>query len=573
MIQHFKRKFQVTDEGAHGLLKASFLSLCVYIVSMFPVMIIMFVGDMLLSGNKHESWLYIVSAVVTLIALAIALAIEYESTYNATYKESACLRIGIAKRLKSLPLSFFSKRNLSDLSQSIMSDVETIEHAISHSIPKIYAIYFFLPLLSVMLMAGNVWLGLAVIAPNILRFLVLPLYKRQVERGNKKFYKVLREQSEKFQEVIELNQEIKGFNLSQDIKRNLYEKMDYSERMHLLAEVGNVQVMGLSSLFSFISLGVVLVVGTQLLATGSITMLYLLGYMLAAIKVKEIVDISNESTLEILFVAPRVANLKEINETAVQEGVEVELKSFDVDLTHVGFAYDKDTPVLSDVSFAAKQGEVTALVGVSGCGKTTLLKLISRLYDYDSGHICVDGKDIKGISTDSLFDKTSIVFQDVTLFNSSIKENIRIGKLDATDDEVRHAAQLANCMEFIDRLPDGFNSTIGENGVELSGGERQRLSIARAFLKDAPILILDEIAASLDIENERKIQESLSRLIENKTVVVISHRLKSVETVDKIVVLNDGKVEAVGTHTELLKTSATYKNLIEKSKLAEEFVY
>ena len=229
--------------------------------------------------------------------------------------------------------------------------------------------------------------------------------------------------------------------------------------------------------------------------------------------------------------------------------------------------------MLKDVSFEARQGEVTALVGASGSGKSTLLRLISRLYDYDHGKILLDGRDLMSISTDSLFGEISIVFQDVKLFNNSVLENIRIGKLTATDEEVIEAAKLANCMDFIEKLPEGFHSFIGENGAELSGGERQRLSIARAFLKDAPILILDEIAANLDIENERKIQESLSRLARKKTVIVISHRLKSIEHADKIVVLKDGVVESSGTHEELLEHSPTYRNLIEKTRLAEEFVY
>lgn len=246
---------------------------------------------------------------------------------------------------------------------------------------------------------------------------------------------------------------------------------------------------------------------------------------------------------------------------------------FDIVFKNVAFSYEDDNEVLKDISFTAKQGEVTALVGASGSGKTSILRLISRLYDYDKGEILIDGKDIKNISTDSLFKKTSIVFQDVTLFNTSILENIRIGKKDASDEEVKRAAIFANCMDFIEKLPKGFDTVIGENGAELSGGERQRLSIARAFLKDAPILILDEISASLDVDNEKKIQESLNKLIKDKTVIIISHRLKSIENVDKIVILENGYVESIGGHKELLGKSKLYNDLLEKTRLAEEFVY
>ena len=320
-------------------------------------------------------------------------------------------------------------------------------------------------------------------------------------------------------------------------------------------------------------MAVVIVVGINLLIQNEITLLYFIGYIIAAIKIKEIFDISKEGTLEMFYIEPAIKRIKEMKCVALQEGENTDISKYDIEFKNVSFSYDKDTQVLKDVSFTAKQGEVTALVGASGSGKTSILRLISRLYDYDGGSILIDGKDIKNISTDSLFGKISIVFQDVTLFNTSIMENIRLGKESATDEEVKKAAEIANCMDFIENLPDGFNTKIGENGAELSGGERQRLSIARAFLKDAPILILDEISASLDVDNEKKIQDSLNKLIKDKTVIIISHRLKSIENVDKIIVIDKGYVETIGTHEELAKSSEIYKNLIQKTKLAEEFNY
>ena len=329
--------------------------------------------------------------------------------------------------------------------------------------------------------------------------------------------------------------------------------------------------VGISSSLSYISLAVVISVGIQLLMHNEISLLYLIGYIIGAIKVKQLFDISTEGMTEMSYIEPAVMRIKEMKNAVLQEGKDTSLSSYDIEFKNVSFGYNEDTKVLKDVSFIAKQGEVTALVGISGCGKTSILRLVSRLYDYDKGSILIGGEDIKNISTDSLFRNISIVFQDVTLFNTSIMENIRLGRESATDEEVKKAAELANCMDFIEKL--GFDTTIGENGAELSGGERQRLSIARAFLKDAPILILDEISASLDVDNEKKIQDSLNKLIKDKTVIIISHRLKSIENVDKIVVIDEGTVEISGNHNELMEHSKVYKNLIEKTKLAEAFNY
>lgn len=572
MKEHFKKKFHVTEEGAQGLARAVWASFIVNVIAMFPVMILMLLGQQILEGTFHSQTLYFALSLGICVILFIALLVEYERMYNATYKESANLRENLGKTLAKLPLAFFSKRNLSDLAQSIMSDVETIEHAMSHAIPKIYGLYLFIPILGVMLLAGNVKLGLAVILPMTLRLLILVAFKGEGIKSNKKFFDQLRANAEDFQEAIELHQEIRSYHLTDDVQKDLYTKMDESEKIQMKTEGLAVGIMALSNLFSFISLGIVLYVGVDLLAKGGVSLLYVVGYVLAAMKLKDLIDLSSEAALEIRHITPRVENIASIQDAPLQKGKDVDLRRVSIDVEDVTFGYGEKN-VLDGVNFTARQGDVTALVGPSGCGKSTLLKLMSRLYDYDSGAIRIDDYDIQNVSTDSLFKKTSIVFQDVMLFNTSVMENIRIGRLDATDEEVKEAARMANCMDFIDDMPEGFDTAIGENGQELSGGQRQRLSIARAFLKDAPILILDEITSSLDVENERIIQQSLNHLIQNKTVVIISHRLKSVEKADKIVVLNKGKVEGEGRHDELMKTSPTYRNLIEKSEMAEAFVY
>lgn len=572
MKEHFKKKFHVTEEGAQGLVRAVWASFIVNVIAMFPVMILMLLGQQILEGTFHSQTLYFAISLGICVILFIALLVEYERMYNATYKESANLRENLGKTLAKLPLAFFSKRNLSDLAQSIMSDVDAIEHAMSHAIPKIYGLYLFIPILGVMLLVGNVKLGLAVILPMTLRLLILVAFKGEGIKSNQKFFDQLRANAEDFQEAIELHQEIRSYHLTDDVQKDLYTKMDESEKIQMKTECVVISVLALSNLFSFISLGIVLYVGVGLLAKGEVSLLYVVGYVLAAMKLKDLIDLSSETALEIRYITPRVGNIASIQDAPLQKGKDVDLRRVSIDVEDVHFGYGEKN-VLDGVNFTARQGDVTALVGPSGCGKSTLLKLMSRLYDYDSGAIRVDDYDIQNVSTDSLFKKTSIVFQDVMLFNTSVMENIRIGRLDATDEEVKEAARMANCMDFIDDMPEGFHTAIGENGQELSGGQRQRLSIARAFLKDAPILILDEIASSLDVENERIIQQSLNHLIQNKTVVIISHRLKSVEKADKIVVLNKGKVEGEGKHDELLKTSPTYRNLMEKSEMAEAFVY
>ena len=573
MKNYYKKRYALSEQGAKNLTKATIYCFLTYCINLGPMFILMGLINQLVLGNVSSTLQYIVMAILTLVFMYILLSEEYVSLYNSTYKESANLRKGIAENLAQLPLAYFSKHDLSDLSQTIMSDVERVEHSMSHSIPKVVAMWLFFPLMGLIMLIGNWKLGLAAIIPTLLSFMINPLAKQKEVSEYSRYFNVLRDNSELFQETIELQQEISSFNQADKVKKNLYEKMEESERIHLNVEIVPMLAVGISSSLSYISLAVVLAVGIQLLIHNEISLLYLIGYLIGAIKVKELFDVSREGMTEMSYIEPAIVRIKEIKNAVLQEGEDTDLSSYDIEFKNVSFAYNKDAKVLKDVSFTAKQGEVTALVGISGSGKTSVLRLISRLYDYDTGSILIDGKDIKNISTESLFKNVSIVFQDVTLFNTSIMENIRLGRESATDEEVKEAAVLANCMDFIEKLPDGFNTLIGENGAELSGGERQRISIARAFLKDAPVLILDEISASLDVDNEKKIQDSLNKLIKDKTVIIISHRLKSIENVNKIVVIDEGVVETSGNHDELIKDSKVYKNLIEKTKLAEAFNY
>lgn len=573
MNKWIQEHFALTEKGAGELKKACFSSFVVYVANMFPAILTMIFLEELLSGRARSNAFYLVFSAVISVLLYLIIYWDYDMLYTATYRESANLRIEIGDILSRLPLSYFSKHDLSDMAQTVMNDVERIEHAMSHAMSKAVGFAIFFPLVSVLLLIGHWKMALCVLVPILLSFLLVWMSKKLQIYGATKFFHQLRDNSDAFQETIELQQEIKSFGMADEVKERLYRQMDETEKIHLQTEMYHAFPVLFSGLITQIAFGIVVVFGTHWYLNGELSLTYFLGYLLVSMKLKEGIDALSANMSELFYLDARIKRIKELRETPVQEGSDRNIGSYDIELEHVSFSYDGEHNVLKDVSFTAKQNEVTALVGVSGCGKTSILRLISRLYDHDAGHIRVGGADVKETSTSSLFENVSIVFQDVTLFNSSVMENIRLGRSSATDAEVRRAAKLANCEEFIEKLPEGYDTLIGENGATLSGGERQRLSIARAILKNAPIIILDEISASLDVENEQKIQESLNKLIADKTVVIISHRLKSVEKADKIVVIDEGKVEAAGRHEELLQKSKVYQNLVEKAKLAENFKY
>lgn len=573
MKAFYKRNFAVTDQGATDLIKSSIATFFTYFINMLPATLLMlFLDKTLLLNERSNDFYYIICALI-LILMYVILSIEYNTLYNATYRESEKLRVDISRNMSNLPLSYFSKHDLTDLAQTIMSDVAALEHALSHAVSKTIGFVAFFTVISIMLLLGHVTLGLCILCPIFAYFLLILLSKQIQTNSFNRYYQKLRKNSDSFQEAIELQMEIQSFGMSKDIKKKLYKEVEEGEKIHIESEFVGVIINSLAGLVLYLSQIFVIIVGTTLLINGEISILYFLGYIIAAFKIKEGVEATSFSVVELFYIDSMVKRINDIRSAKRQAGEDKGLSQFDIELKNVSFSYDEDSSVLENVSFVAKQNEVTALVGKSGCGKTSILRLVSRLYDVTGGEILVSNEDIKSISTKSLFDKVSIVFQDVTLFNSSIMDNIRIGKLSATDKEVKNAAKLANCEEFIEKLEYGYDTVIGENGANLSGGERQRLSIARAFLKDAPIIILDEIAASLDVDNEKKIQESLNRLTKNKTVLIISHRMKSIQNVDKIVVIDDGKVEAMGKHEELMKISKVYRDLIDKTVLAENFVY
>ena len=573
MIKKIQKMFALTESGAKGLLRASFYSTLQPAAFMLPMMIVMLFAQGILEDNLRPVKFFITGIVIVAAIMYVILYATYNSLYKETYKESANLRIEIADILKSLPLSYFSKHDISDLSQAILSDVGTIEHALSHAIPEAFGMALYLLIIGAALFVMNPKLTLCIILPIVGSLCLLLLSKKMQILETGKYHKKLRETSEAFQEVIELQQEIKSYGRTEDVKQKLIKEVQDGEKMHIPVELAQALPTTTANSILVFMIGFTLLFGVPMLLNGEVSLLFLLGYIIAAAKIKDAVSGLYMNLAEIMYIDSRIKRIKELREVKIQSGEKAELKTYNIEFKDVEFSYNADRKVINGLSFTAKQGEVTALVGPSGCGKTSVLRLMSRLYDYDKGQILIDGKDIAKIDTDSLFDKISIVFQDVMLFNTTVMENIRIGNKNATDDEVKEAARLANCSEFIESLPDGYNTVIGENGSKLSGGERQRLSIARAFLKNAPIIILDEISASLDVENEMKIQESLNTLIKNKTVVIISHRLKSVENADKIIVLDNGKLNAEGTHKQLMENSALYRSMIEKSGMTEVYTY
>ncbi len=568
-----QKLFAVTEHGARDLVTASVWSVFSNIAYILPMFLIMFFLQGYFESSLKSAYFYTGLIAAIAVVMYILLHVNYNTLYTVTFKECKELRVEIANRLKALPLAYFSKHDISDLSQAVMADVATLEHALSHAIPQTIGLVIYLVIIGTMMIIAHPALGLCVFAPIVVSFILLILSKKiQVRETTRDFHKQ-RQRSEFFQEAIELQQEIKSYGRTDTVAEKLNRNVDEAEKLHLSVEAHQAIPLNIALAALKFSVGITVFFGLKMYLARTAPLLYFIGYVIASSRIIDAVAAVEANLAEIMYIDSRVKRINELRETEVQEGSPANLQKYGIEFKDVEFSYNDGQKIIDGISFTAEQNQVTALVGPSGCGKTTVLRLASRLYDYNKGQILIDGKDIAKIDTDSLFEKISIVFQDVGLFNTSIMENIRVGNKNATDEEVKEAARLANCTEFIEALPESWNTFVGENGSRLSGGERQRLSIARAFLKNAPIIILDEISASLDVENEMKIQESLNKLIKDKTVIIISHRLKSIENADKIIVMNKGKIEAEGKHSELLQKSELYKNMIDKSTATEKWVY
>ncbi len=563
MIEKLQKKYALSRQGAKDLVKGCVACFFQYLSLMVPIALLYYLVSDLMNGDAgYRKWFYIGGCVICVILILVTTWFQYNGTFFATYIESGVRRISIAEKLRKLPLSYFGKKDLADLTSTIMNDSAVLETAFSHFIPELVGSVASTTIVALGLFAFDVKMAFAALWVLPVSFaIVLSSSKLQQKLGRKQMDAKMA-CADGIQECIETVQDLKSNNAEKQYLKGLFKKVDNVEKRMVISEFGNAAFVVSASLVLKLGIASVALMGAYLLTRGELDVLTFFMFLLVASRLYDPLQGALQNLAAIISTKTNIARMKEILDHDVQTGSEkLTNKGYDIQFDHVKFAYDTSETVLEDVSFTAKQGEVTALVGPSGGGKTTVSRLAARFWDASSGKITVGGMDVSKIDPEKLFSLYSIVFQDVTLFNNTIIENIRIGRKDATDEEVIAAAKLANCEEFAMKLPDKWNSMIGENGCELSGGERQRISIARAFLKNAPIILLDEATSSLDVENETLIQSALSRLIKDKTVMVIAHRMRTVAGADKIVVLSDGKVAETGTPDELMKKDGIFAHM------------
>lgn len=574
MIQILQRRFALSRQGAVDLIKGCIACVFQDISFMLPVgLLYSFVIDLMNRGvNGSRIAFYAVGALACLVLIFIVTYFQYNATYLATYVESGVRRVSLAEQLRKIPLSFFGKKDLADLTNSIMGDCATLETAFSHYVPALAGSLISTTLIAVCLFAYDWRMALAAVWVLPIAFVITFFSARIQTYFNRKSVEANVALESGVQECIESLQDLKANNAEKSYLKGLNKKIDYVEKRHIITELGTALFVVASTLILKFGIATVALVGSVLLIRGEIDVPLFFLFLLVASRLYAPLEGALQNLAAVISTKPNINRMNEILDKPIQTGSNrLTNQGYDIVFDHVGFAYNTGETVLKDVSFTAKQGEVTALVGPSGGGKTTVSRLAARFWDIGKGKITVGGMDISEIEPETLLSLYSIVFQDVTLFNNTVIENIRIGRKDATDEEVIAAAKLANCDEFVVKLPDGYSSMIGENGCELSGGERQRISIARAFLKNAPIILLDEATASLDVENETLIQTALSTLIKDKTTLVIAHRMRTVSGADKVVVLSGGLVAEQGTPETLMNTGTIYPHMVKLQTLSRDW--
>lgn len=565
MIKAIMKKFALSERGAKDFIRAVIACVVSDLVMMLPVSLLYFIVNDFLNGTVPQSHYYIYGfgIAAALILIFLASLWKYNATYFATYQESGARRIRLAEKLRKLPLSFFGKKDLADLTNTIMGDCATIEQMMSHYVPQFWGSVISTCLIAVSMFAFDWRMALAALWVLPVSLLIVGLSKKAQNYFTRKQSEAQVAVQDGVQECLETVRDLKSNNAEKKYLVGLNKKIDKMEGRQIKSELGAAMFVVPCSMLLKFGIATVALVGSMLLVEGSLSLITFFMFLLVVSRIYEpltgaLQNLAAMNTLQI-----PIERMGEIENGDVQGGDAVfNPEGYDIVFENVGFAYNSGETVLDSVSFTAKQGEVTALIGESGGGKSTAAKLAARFWDVDAGKITVGGVDVKKVDPEELLKAYSIVFQDVTLFNNTVKENIRIGRRGASDEEVLQAAKEAQCDEFVQKLPQGYDTVIGENGSMLSGGERQRISIARALLKDAPIILLDEATASLDAENETQVQRAISRLIKDKTVLIIAHRMRTVRDADKLVLLSGGKVAECGTPEELEKKDGLYAKML-----------
>lgn len=570
MINRLQKKYALSKQGAKDLFQAIVYSVLANIGLMLPVALLAVVLDHMLPvvlGTQESNfgiWEYTIAGIVILAIIFILHYMQYTKAYIGTYEESERRRITLAEKLRTLPLSFFHERDLSDLTSTIMSDCANFEHAFSHTVPQFYGAVISTAIVCIVLLIMDWRMGLALLWVAPVAFAIVLISRKWQEKHGKKHIAARLELSDGIQECLETVQDIKACNQETAYLKKLDAKMATAEKAQISSEMVSASLVTTGQMILRLGLATVIVVGSTLILNGRISLFTYILYLIAASRLYDPLSGAMTNMAELFSVDLLVNRLKEIQEYPLESGqTDYHTNGYDVTFDNVKFSYEPGKPVLQGVSFTAKQDQVTALVGPSGGGKSTVAKLAAKFYDVDGGKITLGGVDIASLDPVALMKDFSIVFQDVVLFNNTIMENIRVGRKGASDEDVIAAARAARCDDFIEKLPQGYQTVIGENGSTLSGGECQRLSIARALLKDAPVILLDEATASLDVDNETQIQEAISKLVRGKTVLVIAHRMRTIEAADQIVVLDHGVVEESGTNDELMQRNGLYRKLVD----------
>lgn len=574
MLEKLMKKYALSKQGAKDFIKASLACTATDLCLMLPVGLLYFLVDDLIKGPIPTShyYLYIFGIMGIIALLALSNYIQYNLTFFNTYKASGIRRISLAERLRQLPLSFFEKKNLTDLTNVILKDCEVLEHNFSHVMGQFVGAILSTCIIAISLFFVNWKLALSALWVLPITLLIVATSGKVQNIFSKKKNDASLECLDGVQECIETIKELKANNCEEQYLKGLDKKIENVEKKSLVTELMTAVFVANSSLLLKLGIGTTALVGAALLVKNKITVMTFFMFLLVVSRIYEPMSTALMNLAAIIAQKLNIERMNEFNDYKVQTGNrEFKNKGYDIEFKNVGFSYNDKETILDNVSFIAKQGQVTALVGPSGSGKSTVSKLCARFYDINKGKILIGGEDISKVDPEELLKRYSIVFQDVNLFDNTILENIRIGKKGATDEEVLKAAKEANCDEFVQKLPNGYNKVIGENGCNLSGGERQRLSIARALLKDTPIILLDEATASLDVENETVIQEAISKLIKNKTVLIIAHRMRTVTNADKIVVLKDGIVAEQGTPNGLINNGKIFKEMVQKQQSTEHW--